>query len=151
MQVPAASTSAPSGFGSKADEDSFKASVKTEVLGQNLWKPMMAESRQLSVKASLSAVGLLAFFLMGPTFWTLSAMCGAGAVYWGSAALVGGAVLVNKMPGGEGAYLYVIAGGGALALVLLSWVAMLIVLLPPLLNLITAVSGRLGGGNPAES
>lgn len=142
---PAPSTPAASGFGAKADEDSFKASVRTELQGQNLWKPLQSESRQLSLRAVFASIGLLACFLLGPVFWTLAAMCGAAASYWGASALAGGAVLAAKMPGGEGAYVYIVAGAGALLLALLSWIAMLVLLVPPLLNMATAVCGRLGG------
>ena len=142
---PAPSTPSASGFGAKADEDSFKASVKTELQGQNLWKPLQSESRQLSIRAAFASIGLIACFILGPVFWTLAAMCGAAASYWGASALAGGAVLAAKMPGGEGSYFYIGAGACALLLALLSWIAMLVLLLPPLLTLATAVCGRLGG------
>jgi len=136
----AAKSSAP-----KTGEDSFKATAKTEILGQNLWEPLLSNAKRTFFRAVLATVGLWLFFILGPVFWTLAAMCGAAAAYWGAGTVAMASVMASKMPAGESMAVYTVGGICVLGSVALSWVTMLVMLVPTFFNAAAAVTKRWGG------
>lgn len=129
---------------SKTGEDSFKATAKTEILGQNLWEPLLSEAKRTFILSVLAMVGLWLFFILGQVFWVLAATCGAAAAYWGSAAVAMSSVLSSKMPGGESLAVYVVGGVCVLGSVALSWITMLVMLVPAFFNAAAALTRRWG-------